>query len=382
MTKFKHLASFIRSTFDTPKDFIPLHEPRFQGNEKKYLLDTIDSTFVSSVGEYVNKVEALMCNITGAKYAIATVNGTSALHTALLIAGVEQDDEVITQALTFIATSNAISYCGAKPVFLDVDKNTLGLSVESTRRFLEKNTTQVDGKCINTLSKKRISAVVPMHTFGHPMEIDALVELCNKHNIAVVEDAAESLGSYYKNQHTGTFGLTAAFSFNGNKTITCGGGGMIITNDETLAKKAKHLTTTAKVPHSWEYSHDSIGYNYRMPNLNAALACAQLEQLNFYIKNKRELAKLYASFGSKNDFSFISESKDSTSNYWLNALCLKDKKERDEALTFLNKEGVMCRPIWQLLYKMPMHTDCYHDEQTNAQWLEDRIVNIPSSVRL
>ncbi len=382
MGKYEKLIKFIRLEFNEPKAFIPLHEPRFVGNEKKYVMDAIDSTFVSSVGEYVNRFEAMICDITGSKYAIATSSGTSALHISLLLAGVQREDEVITQALSFIATANAISYCGANPIFLDVDKNTLGLSVIAVKLFLETHTKQVDNKCINKLTGKTIKAVVPMHTFGHPTEIEDLIFLCKKHHIAVVEDAAESLGSYYKGKHTGTFGIAGAISFNGNKTLTNGGGGVIITNDDQLAKRAKHLTTTAKVPHSYEYTHDEIGYNYRMPNLNAALACAQLEQLDKFVKNKRSLANKYIQFGKENDLNFINEPIDSTSNYWLNALCLKDREERDEILINLNKKGIMCRPIWTLLYKMPMFDDCYKDNQINAQWLEDRIVNLPSSVIL
>ena len=382
MDKYEKLIQFIRLEFNEADKFIPLHEPRFVGNEKKYVMDAIDSTFVSSVGAYVNRFEKMICEITGAKYAIATSNGTSALHIALLLAGVQKEDEVITQGLSFIATANAISYCGATPVFLDVDKTTLGLSIESVKEFLTKNTKQHNNKCINKLTGRVIQAIVPMHTFGHAVQLDELIELCNQYNISVVEDAAESLGSYYKGKHTGTFGLAGAISFNGNKTLTSGGGGVIVTNDEELAKRAKHLTTTAKVPHPYEYTHDAIGYNYRMPNLNAALACAQLEQLDNFVKNKRDLAKKYIEFGKRTELNFIIEPINSTSNYWLNALCLSNRTERDEFLKVLNDKGVMCRPIWTLLYKMPMFKECYRDEQTNAQWFEDRIVNLPSSVRI
>jgi len=381
MNKYLKLIDFIRAIFSTPSEFIPLHEPRFRGNEKKYLLDAIDSTFVSSVGEYVDRFEKMICDITGAKYAVATVNGTAALHSCLLVAGVKPGDEVITQALSFIATVNAISYCGASPVFIDVDKDTLGLSAEKVGVFLSKNTIQVDGECVNTITGKRISAVVPMHTFGHPVKVDELVRVCAKYNIPVVEDAAESLGSYYKGKHTGTFGKVSAFSFNGNKTITSGGGGVLVTDDEELAKKAKHLTTTAKEPHKWGYIHDEIGYNYRMPNLNASLVCAQLELLDSYVANKRELSNLYIEFAKENGLSFIEEPSSSKSNYWLNSLCLENKDDRDEVLEVLNNNGIMCRPVWKLLFKMPMYSDCYRDEQKNAQWFEDRIVNLPSSVR-
>ncbi|HHD79685.1 MAG TPA: LegC family aminotransferase, partial [Epsilonproteobacteria bacterium] len=288
---FQDTVDFIQKTFKT-KEFIPLHEPRFLGNEKKYLNECIDSTFVSSVGKYVDRFEEIIAEYTGAKYAIATSNGTSALHISLLLSGIEAGDEVITQPLTFIATCNAIDYCNAKPIFLDVDKDTMGLSPKALEVFLQANTTQKDGECINNTTGKVIRACVPMHTFGHACKIDEIAQICVAHNIALVEDAAESLGSYYKGKHTGTFGQMAAISFNGNKIITSGGGGCIITDDEALAKKAKHITTTAKVPHKWEYTHDMIAYNYRMPNLNAALLVAQLENLDMFLENKRELAQI------------------------------------------------------------------------------------------
>lgn len=381
MSNFKHFIDFIRDQFPN-NTYIPLHEPRFIGNDRKYVLDAIDSTFVSSVGQYVDRFEKMMCEITGARYAVAVVNGTAALHVALLLTGVEREDEVITQGLSFIATVNAITYCGASPIFLDVDKQSMGLSVESVRKFLEKNTRQENGNCINVNTGKRIKAVVPMHTFGHPMQIDDMVSLCSAHSIPVIEDAAESLGSYYKGQHTGTFGRLGAFSFNGNKTVTCGGGGAIVTNNKELAVKAKHITTTAKIPHSWEYVHDSIGFNYRMPNLNAALACAQLENLENFVASKRNLAKLYAEFCKSYNLDFVMEQNECKSNYWLNAIRLTDRNERNSCLQELNDSGVMCRPIWTLLFKMPMFAQCYRDEQENAQWLEDRVVNFPSSVRV
>ncbi|MCU4158146.1 LegC family aminotransferase [Carboxylicivirga sp. A043] len=391
MDKYHQLIKFIRNAYSTPEAFIPLHEPRFSGNEKAYVADAIDSTFVSSVGEYVNRFEQMMCDITGAKYAIATVNGTSALHVALQLAGVEKGDEVITQALSFIATANAINYTGARPVFLDVDRHTMGLSPVTLELWLKKNVELKEVKAgssqsntqsqpFNKITGRRIAAIVPMHTFGHPVELDDIIEIANRYNIPVVEDAAESLGSYYKNEHTGTRGILGAFSFNGNKTVTCGGGGAIVTNDEKLARIAKHITTTAKVPHPYEYTHDMVGYNYRMPNLNAALACAQLENLKDFVINKRNWANKLEQFCQNHELDFIKEPGNTKSNYWLNAICLKNRDERDKVLKLLNKEGVMCRPIWTLLYKMPMYADCFRDEQTNAQWLEDRIVNIPSSV--
>ena len=380
---YNNLISFIRRTFKESEAFIPLHEPRFFGNEKKYLLDAVDSTFVSSVGAYVDKFEEMMCEVTGSKYAVALVNGTNALHLSLLLAGVEKEDEVLTQSLTFIATANAIAYCNATPNFVDVDKETMGLSPSLLSKYLEEITEMRDGRCFNKRTGKRIAACVPMHTFGLPLYIDELVEVCNKYNIPVVEDAAESLGSYYKEKHTGTFGLIGVFSFNGNKTITSGGGGAIITDNEELAKRAKHLSTQAKIPHKWEYKHDEVGYNYRMPNLNAALACAQLEQLNIYIENKRELSDLYFDFLKENkSLELLRETKNARANYWLNAVVLKDKVERDNFLIFTNENGVMTRPIWGLMNKLEMFKDCPHADLSNAEWLEDRVVNITSSVRI
>jgi aminotransferase in exopolysaccharide biosynthesis len=323
-----------------------------------------------------------MCTITGAKHAIATVNGTAALHVALLLAGVQKDEEVITQALTFVATANAISYCGAKPVFVDVDRSTLGLSPESLRDFLSKNVQIKNGARVNRLTGKRIAAVVPMHTFGHPARIKEIATVCQEYGVPLVDDAAESIGSYFRSQHTGTFGLVGIFSFNGNKTVTCGGGGAIVTNNQELAAKAKHITTTAKVSHAWEYFHDVLGYNYRMPNINAAIACAQLEQLDNNLGKKRQLADEYAEFCALNDLEFVMEPRDCISNYWLNAICAKDLDEREYALKFLNENGIMSRPVWTLLYKLPMYEDCYRDEQQNAEWYESRVVNLPSSMRL
>jgi len=378
---FENTIEFIQETYNT-KEFLPLHEPVFFGNEKKYLNECIDSTFVSSVGKFVDQFEQMVADYTGAKYAIATVNGTAALHIALQLVGTDEESEVITQPLTFIATCNAISYCNAKPIFVDVDKKTMGLSPKSLRNFLETETEQKDGICYNKTTGKKITAVVPMHTFGHPCKIDEITTICDKYNIALIEDAAESLGSTYKGQHTGTFGKLAAFSFNGNKTITTGGGGMIITNDETLAKHAKHLTTTAKVPHSYEYIHDEIGYNYRLPNLNAALGCAQMETLDAILKNKRELANQYSNFFATQNIDFFKESNESKVNYWLNAIILKDKEERDFFLKETNAKGVMTRPIWALMNKLEMFKNSQTTDLSNALWLEERVVNIPSGVRL
>lgn len=374
------IVEFIQDIYNT-KEFIPLHEPRFIGNEKKYLNDCIDSTFVSSVGAYVDRFEKEFAQIVGSKYAIATVNGTAALHISLILADVTQDDEVITQPLTFIATCNAISYIGAKSIFVDVDLDTMGMSPSSLKNFLESNCEVIDNQCINKTTKKVIKACVPMHTFGHSCKIQEIKDICDVWHISLVEDAAESLGSYYNDKHTGTFGKLGAFSFNGNKIITSGGGGVIVTDDEVLAKRAKHLTTTAKVPHKWEYVHDEIGYNYRMPNLNAALIVAQLEQLDTFLKSKRELAFKYEKFFASNDeIDFIKEPIYSKSNYWLQTVIVKDVQKRDEFLDFTNKNGVMTRPIWKLMNELEMFKDSQCTNLDNSKYLEQRVVNITSSV--
>ena len=375
---FEDVVKFIRSQFNT-EEFIPLHAPVFKGNEKKYVLDTIDSTFVSSVGEYVNRFEKMICDYTGAKYAIAITNGTAALHLALVINDIKQDDLVITQPLSFIATCNAISYINATPVFVDIDKNTLSLSAKKLESFLEEKTVEKNKECYHKETGKRIRACVPMHTFGQAAEIDAIAALCDEYNIVLIEDAAESLGTIYKEQHTGTFGACGTYSFNGNKTITCGGGGMIVTNDERLAKTAKHLSTQAKVPHRWNFEHDSIAYNYRLPNINAALACAQLEQLETFIAAKRKLAAAYKNFFSGTSITFVSEQENVRSNYWLNVILLNDEIERDAFLTYTNDNNVMTRPSWMLLNKLKMFKDAPCGNLDNAEWIESRLVNIPSS---
>lgn len=380
MKHIQDIISFIQDAFQT-KEFIPLHEPRFRGNEKKYLIDTIDSTFVSSVGAYVDQFENMMESITGTKKAVAVVNGTAAIQVSLRLAGVNAGDEVITQALTFIATANSIAYNGAIPVFVDVDLDTMGLSPKALNDFLEEHAELREDGCYNKTSGRRIAACLPMHTFGFPVHLDELLEVCNQWNIVLVEDAAESLGSKYKGKHTGSFGKFGTFSFNGNKTVTCGGGGAIVTNDITLGEKGKYLTTTAKKPHPYEFFHDELGYNYRMPNLNAALACAQLEQLDSMLKNKRELAGLYSKFFSEKGIQFRTELPNTEANYWLMCVELKDKEEREQFLKEMNSNKVMSRPIWQLMFRLPMYAACQRDEQVNAQFLEDRIVNIPSSVR-
>jgi perosamine synthetase len=373
------VIKFIRSKFNEPKEFIPLHAPHFGGKEKEYVLDTIESTFVSSVGAYVNRFEDMMKEITGAKYAIATVNGTTALHLSLIMAGVQRDEIVITQALTFVATANAISHLGATPVFVDVDLDTMGLSPDALERYLKEETFQKDGQVYSKKSQQRIAAIMPMHSFGHPVQIEKIIEIANQYQIPVIEDAAESLGSYVGNRHTGTFGLVSAFSFNGNKTVTCGGGGALITNDDAIGLRAKHVSTTAKVPHPYEFFHDEIGFNYRMPNLNAALACAQLEQLTEILRGKRVLAENYIEFFKDSNITFKQEPKGTTSNYWLNAIQLEDLDTRNAFLKATNESGVMTRPIWTLMSKLPMFKDCERDDLKNSIWLEERIINLPSS---
>ena len=382
MDKVQETINFIRDVFQRPEGTIYLHEPTFNGKEKEYLNECIDSTFVSSSGKFVDLFEKKVAEFTGAKHAIVTVNGTAAIQISLKLAGVESDDEVITQSLTFISTANAIKYCNASPIFLDVDKDTMGLSPAALRTFLENETKQESGHCINKKTGKKISACLPMHTFGHPARIEEIITLCANYNIAVVEDAAESLGSYINRKHTGTFGLLGAISFNGNKVMTTGGGGMILTNDSEIAALAKHLTTQAKLPHAWEYNHDQIGYNYRMPNLNAALGCAQLEQLPNFLEKKRSLAEAYEEKLSEIGLKFVSERKGTTVNFWLNAIILKDREERDAFLQKTNEQKIATRPIWQLMNKLPMYQDCQTDGLKNAMWLEDRVVNLPSTVIL
>lgn len=372
--------SFVQDTYQS-KDFIPLHEPCFLGREKEYVLDTINSTFVSSVGAYVDRFEHQMETITHTQKAVAVVNGTAALQVALKLAGVKNGDEVLTQALTFVATCNAIAYNGANPVFLDVDCDTMGLSPDSIKVFLEEYGELRENGCYNKKTGNKISACLPMHTFGFPVRIEEIVEICESWNIPVVEDAAESLGSEFKQKPTGSFGKLGVFSFNGNKIITCGGGGAIVTNDSVLGVRGKFLTTTAKQPHTYEYVHDEIGYNFRMPNLNAALACAQLENLDVFLGKKRVLAGKYKEFFASKGIRFREELPETKANYWLMCLELQNKQERDLFLLKTNEARVMTRPVWQLMFRLPMYASCYRDEQVNAQYLEERIVNIPSSVK-
>jgi perosamine synthetase len=370
--------SYARSIFGD--DFIPLHRPVFEGNERRYLVDCIDSNFVSSVGAKVSEFEQLVAEFTGSKHAIATVNGTAALHIAIELAGVKPGDEVISQALTFIATCNAISYAGAEPLFVDVDVDTMGLSPVALKRFLEENAEKRTSGAFNKTSGKKISACVPMHTFGFPCRIAEIAEICADWDIALIEDAAESLGSYVGGRHTGTFASMATLSFNGNKVITTGGGGMIITDDSELAKRAKYITTTAKVPHPYEFVHDEIGYNYRMPNLNAALGCAQMERLDEFLTIKAQLAEQWDAFFHDRDVDFVKAINGNTANHWLNAIVFDSRLDRDEFLKMTNDNNVMTRPIWTLMSKLPMFKNCQTDGLENSLWLEDRVVNIPSSV--
>ena len=381
MTDFSKTIEFIKSVYGN-QGFTPLAVPVFSGNEKKYLNECIDTTFVSSVGKFVDRFEEEIAKYTGSKKAVVCVSGTNALHMSLMLVGVERDDEVLTQALTFIATCNALSYIGAHPVFIDVDRSTMGLSPDSMKEWLVKNAEIRNGECFNKNTGRRVKACVPMHTFGHPVRIEEIADICAEYHIELVEDAAESIGSKYKGKHTGTFGKVGAISFNGNKTITTGGGGMMLFQDEELGKYAKHITTQAKIPHRWEFRHDHIGYNYRMPNINAALGCAQLENLDKYIASKRKVAAEYEEyFKNIPEIEFFVDSTDTFSNYWLNAVILKDKDAQLEFLEQTNDNGVMTRPIWELMNRLPMFEKCENDGLKNTIWFADRVVNIPSSVR-
>lgn len=365
--------------------FIPLHEPSFDGNEWVYVKECLNTGWVSSVGKFVDQFEQHLAAFTGARRAIAVVNGTAALHVCLLLVGVRHNDEVLIPALTFIATANAVTYCGAIPHFVDSEEQTLGLNPDKLCRYLDSIAEVREDGSYNRQTGRRIKAVVPMHTFGHAVDLDPLVKLCEHFKLELVEDAAESLGSYYKGRHTGTFARCAALSFNGNKTITTGGGGAILTNDKGLEYLAKHITTTAKEPHRWEFNHDMIGYNYRMPNINAALGCAQLEQLPGFLAAKRELAERYRrAFSSVLGIRFVSEPDDCKSNYWLNTLLLDEKNanQRDALLQATNDIGIMTRPAWTLMHRLPMFADCPKMDLSVAESLEKRLINVPSSAIL
>lgn len=382
MTKIDTIAKktidFSRSIFGD--DFVPLHRPVFEGNERQYLVDCIDSNFVSSVGVKVTEFENKVAEFTGARHAVATVNGTSALHVAIQLASVVPGDEVISQALTFVATCNAINYSRAVPVFIDVDLETMGMSASALRTFLETNAEKTSKGVFNKISGRRIGACIPMHTFGLPCRIEEIASICSSWGIPLIEDAAESLGSYVGRRHTGTFGSMGTLSFNGNKVITTGGGGMIITDDSDLAKRAKYITTTAKVPHPYEFVHDEVGYNYRMPNLNAALGCAQIERLDDFLSAKAKLCEQWGQFFEGMQIHFFRAVEGSKSNHWLNAIVLNSKEDRDDFLQKTNDSGVMTRPVWQLMSQLPMFHECQTDGLENSLWLQDRVVNIPSSV--
>lgn len=383
---YQDIVDFIRNHYNARDgEKVMLHAPTFAGNEKKYLNECIDTTFVSSVGQFVDRFERGIETFTGAKRAVVCVSGTNALHMSMLLVGVKQDDEVLTQALTFIATCNAISYIGAHPVFIDVDLDTMGMSPVALEKWLNRNAEiRKDCQCYNIHTGRRIKACVPMHTFGHPVRLDEISDICCRWHIELVEDAAESIGSLYKSKHTGTFGKVGAISFNGNKTITTGGGGMMLFQDEELGALAKHITTQAKVPHRWEFVHDHIGYNYRMPNINAALGCAQLEQIDRFLERKRTTAQAYIDYfaDETHGIKFMKEPKDTKSNYWLNAILMPNKEDQLKFLEYTNDNGVMTRPVWELMNRLEMFKDAQNDGLENSQWLAERIVNIPSSVIL
>lgn len=375
----QQIVDFIQHEFGT-KEFIPLHAPVFSGKEAQYVQETLQSTMVSSVGQFVDDFEKTLANYTQSEKAVAVVNGTSGLQVALQLVGVAMNDEVLTQALTFVATANAISYLKAHPVFLDVDRDTMGLSPNAVADFLDQFAEIRDNSCYNKKTGRRIAACVPMHTFGFPVRIHELVRLCEKWHIPIVEDAAESLGSFVAEKSTGSFGTIGVFSFNGNKIITAGGGGALVTSSKEIGEKAKYITTTAKVPHPYEYVHDELGYNFRMPNLNAALLLGQMEQLDYFLERKRLLAQRYADFFASTSMRFRKEIAGTTANYWLMCVETENKEQRDALLEQTNAQKVMTRPIWQLMYRLPMYQHCWRDAQINAEFLEARIVNIPSSV--
>lgn len=374
------LVEFVKHHYET-NEFIPLHAPVFKGSEQAYVASTIDSTFVSSVGEFVNRFERDLAAYTGTQTAVATVNGTAALHVSLRLAGVSPGDIVITQALTFVATCNAINYCGAEPLFIDVDEVTLGLSPAALESWLELHAINNEsGQCIDRSSGRRISACMPMHTFGHPADLAGLIRVCEKWGIPLVEDAAESLGSLYQGRHTGSFGKVAAVSFNGNKIITTGGGGMILCDEQT-GRRAKHLTTTAKKPHPYEYVHDEVGFNYRLPNINAALGVAQMEQLPEFLSEKRALAGEYRQLLANTEFQFVDEPDGCRSNFWLNAVLCPDQSSRDNLLEITNANNVMTRPVWQLMCDLPMYAHCTQGDLRVSRSIAERLVNLPSSVK-
>lgn len=371
------LIELIRQHYGVSEGLVPLHAPCFDEAEKRLVVDCVDSTFVSSVGQYVTEFEQQMANYTGAKHAVAVVNGTMGLYLALKVIGLQPNELVLTQSLTFVATPNAIKMHQADPVFIDVERETLGLCPESLKQFLTEQTQQQNGQCIHRQTGRVVRACVPMHTLGFPAQIEQIVEICNRHNIALVEDAAESLGSFYQGQHTGRFGQVGVFSFNGNKVITTGGGGMLITDDAELARHAKHLSTTAKIPHAWLFEHDEAAYNLRMPNLNAALGVAQMQKLPVFLAEKRRLAKVYQ---QQPGLVMQTETAQMQSNYWLNTLICQDQTERDALLEFSNSQAIQMRPLWTPMHQLAIYADCLRTELPHTEWLAARVVNLPSGV--
>lgn len=376
------IGEIIRKASGIEQGSILLHEPFFDGNERQYVVNCIDTNWVSTVGKFVNLFEELLSKVTGVKHAIATVNGTAALHICLILAGVLRDEEVLTQALTFVAAPNSIAYCGAIPNFVDVSPGSLGICPERLREYLKKTGELKDGGLFNRETGRRIRALMVMHTFGHPSHLDELQQVCEEFNLVMIEDAAEAIGSEYAGKHVGSHGLLSALSFNGNKIITTGGGGAILTNDDHLAERARHLTTTGKISHQWEYYHDCVAYNYRMPNINAALGCAQLEELSEILTKKRLLANRYSSEFSKLDgINFFDEMPGVKSNYWLNAIILNQasRERRNLLLDQLNEAGIMVRPVWNLANTLPMYKNCPADDLSVSKHIEDSLINVPSS---
>jgi aminotransferase in exopolysaccharide biosynthesis len=377
----QEITEYIKSLYNYQNPVL-LHCPEFLGNEKKYLAECIDTKYVSYIGRFVIGMEDKIKEIIGVKHAVALVNGTSALHILLFAMGIKPGDEIITQSLSFVATSAAIVHAQGTPVFVDVEQSTLGMSPESLHGFLKNYAEVTDGKCFNKKTEKQIKAVIPMHTFGHPVRIEEIQAICDEYSLPLVEDSAESLGSFYKGKHTGTFGKAGILSFNGNKLATTGGGGMVITDDETIANRIRYISTTAKRPHRWEFYHDEVGYNLRMPSLNAAIGLAQLEYLDRILENKRKTAHMYQQFFNKIGIKCITEPDNAKSNYWLNAILFDDRKQRDEFLEYSNDNGVQTRPAWTPLHTLPPYQHCQHTEMPNTEYLADRLVNIPSSIRI
>jgi len=381
----KDIVTRIKSCLPADRANIGLHEPQFRGNEWAYVKECLDTGWVSSVGKYVDQFEDRLAEYTGVKKAVAVVNGTAALHISLKLVGVKPNDEVLSPAMTFIATTNAITYCGAITHFVDSEWKTLGMDADKLSAYLAQISEVCGKECFNKKTQRRIKAVVPMNTFGHPVDIEPLLEVCERYHLDLIEDAAESLGSFYKGKHTGNWGKAAALSFNGNKVVTTGGGGAILTNDPELGKLAKHITTTAKLPHKWTFLHDQIGYNYRMPNINAALGCAQLEQLSYFLESKRQLAAKYVeAFADSCYAQAVVEPPNANSNYWLNAILLKNElaSKRDELLQLLHEEGILARPVWTLMHKLSMYQDCPRMNLATAENIEARLINLPSSATL